>query len=231
MPSYNTGPILAEAVRDACAAWGTVWIVVDGSTDGSDRLLDDLPPQRVLQLPRNRGKGAAVLHGARAALSAGFTHALVMDADGQHAAADIGRFMAASRTTPDALILGQPLFGPDAPLPRLVGRRVSNLLTRLEAAPCRPGDGLFGFRVYPIAPLLAVMGDTRFMRGFDFDPEAVVRLAWRGHPAIRIPTRVRYPPAAKGGISQFRYLRDNLLLSLMHARLLAGAAGRQIRPG
>ena len=226
IPSYNTGSILLPTVEEACAAWRPVWVVVDGSTDGSDRTLNGAAcrPDRMLSLPRNAGKGAAVLHGMRAAEAQGFTHALVMDADGQHSTADIGRFMAASRDRPDAMVLGQPVFGPDAPLPRVLGRRISNVLTRLETAPASVGDGLFGFRVYPIDPLRRIMERSRFMRRFDFDPEAVVRLAWHGCPAVNLPTRVRYPSRAEGGVSHFRYARDNLLLALMHARLLAGAA-------
>ena len=203
-------------------------MVVDGSTDGSDRLLDLHPrPDRVLRLLRNGGKGSAVLHGLRHADAAGFTHALVMDADGQHDAGDIGRFMAASRAEPDALVLGQPVFGPDAPWPRLIGRRVSNALTRLEAAPAAVGDGLFGFRVYPIRSLRHIMEATRFMRGFDFDPEASVRLAWRNHPVIQLQTAVRYPSRPEGGVSHFRYGRDNLKLASMHGRLLAEAMVRR----
>ena len=227
IPSYNTGPILRATVQGACAAWQPVWVVVDGSTDGSDRVLDGAGrPDRVLRLAANGGKGAAVLHGLRAAEAAGFTHALVMDADGQHCAADIARFMAASRAQPDAMILGQPVFGPDAPRARVLGRRVSNALTRL-AAPACVADGLFGFRVYPVAPLRQVMERTRFMRRFDFDPEAVVRLAWHGCTAVNLPTRVRYPSRAAGGVSHFHYGRDNVRLALMHARLLAGAVMKQ----
>ena len=228
IPSYNTGPILGATVRSACAAWRPVWVVVDGSTDGSERVLDGADGlHRVLRVPENSGKGAAVLHGLCAAEAAGFTHVLVMDADGQHCAADIARFMATSSARPDAMVLGCPVFGPDAPLPRVWGRRLSNVLTRLEAAPVRIADGLFGFRVYPVAPLRQVMERTRSMRRFDFDPEAVVRLAWRGCPAVNLRTHVRYPSRAEGGISHFHYLRDNLLLALMHARLLLIALVRR----
>ena len=124
-------------------------------------------------------------------------------------------------------VLGQPVFGPDAPLARVLGRRVSNMLTGLEAAPACVADGLFGFRVYPVVPLRQVMERTRFMRRFDFDPEAVVRLAWHGCTAMNLPTRVRYPSRAEGGVSHFRYGRENVRLALMHARLLAGAVAKQ----
>jgi glycosyltransferase involved in cell wall biosynthesis len=181
---------------------------------------------RVLALPRNSGKGAAVLHGLRAAADAGFTHALTMDADGQHPAERIPAFMEASRARPEAMILGVPVFGAEAPALRVRGRRVSNWWARLETPGAGIGDSLFGFRVYPIAPLLRVMERRRSMRRFDFDPEAAVRLAWAGVPAVNLPAPVRYLSRDEGGVSHFRYGRDNALLAFMHARLVLGALPR-----
>lgn len=216
IPSFNSGPILRTTVEQARAAWAPVWVVDDGSTDGSADALD----VRVLRYPQNRGKGAAVQAGLRAAEREGFSHALVMDADGQHPADRIAAFMQASLARPDAMILGEPLFGAEAPRARVWGRRLSNAMAR--ALTGLPGDSLFGFRVYPIRPLLAVMDTTRWMRGFDFDAEALVRLAWSGVPAIRLPAAVRYLRPAEGGLSHFRYGRDNLLLSWMYLRLVCG---------
>lgn len=236
IPSFNSGPKLAETVRAARARWPDVWVVVDGSTDGSAAPLlaeaeaegeAGAPGLRVLLLPENRGKGAVVLHGLREAVAAGFTHALTMDADGQHPAERIPAFMAASRADPEAMVLGLPVFGPDAPALRVRGRRVSNWWAGLETAWAGGiGDSLFGFRVYPVRPLLEVMEAGRWMRRFDFDPEAAVRLSWRGVRAVNLPAPVRYPSAAEGGVSHFRYGRDNLLLTWMHARLVLGAAAR-----
>jgi glycosyltransferase involved in cell wall biosynthesis len=204
--------------------------VVDGSTDGSEAPLLEAarqdPGLELLLLPRNAGKGAAVLHGLRAAARRGFTHALVMDADGQHPAEAIPRFMAASRAAPGAMILGLPVFGPEAPQLRVKGRRVSNWWANLETLWAGIGDSLFGFRVYPIAPLIEVMAASRWMRRFDFDPEAAVRLAWRGVPPVNLPAPVRYLSVAEGGVSHFRYGRDNTLLTWMHARLVLGMLAR-----
>ena len=180
------------------------------------------PGFRVLRLARNRGKGAAVLHGLRAAAAAGFTHALVMDADGQHPAARIPDFMAASRAAPAAMILGHPVFDASAPALRVRGRRVSNFWAGLETLGAGIGDSLFGFRVYPIAALIGVMERTRWMRRFDFDPEAAVRLCWRGVRPVNLPAEVRYLRPEEGGVSHFRYGRDNLLLTWMHVRLMLG---------
>jgi glycosyltransferase involved in cell wall biosynthesis len=230
IPSFNSGARLGETVRAARARWPDVWVVLDGSTDGSGEALRveaaDDPGVRVLALPENRGKGAAVLHGLRAAAAAGFTHALTMDADGQHPAERIPAFMAASRAEPGAMVLGLPVFGPEAPALRVRGRRVSNWWAGLETAWAGIGDSLCGFRVYPIAPLLAAMEGTRWMRRFDFDPEAAVRLSWRGVPAVNLPAPVRYLSTDEGGVSHFRYLRDNALLTWMHTRLVLGALAR-----
>ncbi len=230
LPSYNPGPLLLETVRAARAAWAPVWVVIDGSTDGSDALLrtamqGDLE-FRMLVLSGNAGKGAAVLAGLREAAAAGFTHALVMDADGQHPATAIGSFMAASAADPAALILGRPVFGPEAPQLRVRGRRISNWWANLETLGAGIGDSLFGFRVYPIAPLLRVMRRGGRMRRFDFDPEAAVRLAWAGLPLVNIPAPVRYLRAEEGGVSHFRYGRDNVLLTWMHIRLVFGMLAR-----
>ncbi len=226
IPSYNTGELVLKTVREALRAWAPVWVVVDGSDDGSDALLRDLaatdPGLRVDVLPRNVGKGAAVLHGLEAAHAAGFTHVLTMDADGQHPTDLIDAFMRASIARPDAMILGRPIFDASAPLIRVRGRRLSNGWTDIETLGAGIGDSLYGFRVYPVAPLLDVMRSHRWMRRFDFDTEAVVRLAWRGVTPINIDAPVKYLRADEGGVSHFRYGRDNVLLTWMHFRLLCG---------
>ena len=149
-----------------------------------------------------------------------------MDADGQHPAGSIRAMMAASRAAPGAMVLGVPVFGPEAPRLRVQGRRISNWWARLETLGHGIGDSLFGFRVYPIAPLLDIMRRNRWMRRFDFDPEAAVRLSWRGIAAVNLPAPVRYLPAAEGGVSHFHYVRDNIRLTWMHARLVIGMLGR-----
>jgi glycosyltransferase involved in cell wall biosynthesis len=226
IPSYNTGPKLFETAADALHHWRHVWIVIDGSTDGSGEALTALGQQndglRVIKRNRNGGKGAALFDGLCAAATHDFTHVLIMDADGQHPAAMIPEFMQLSQRNPQAMILGRPVFDHTAPRIRIIGRLVSNALARLETG--QPiGDALFGFRVYPLAALLTVMQSTNRMRGFDFDTEAVVRLAWRGVPVINQPAPVRYFSAKDGGISHFRYCRDNLRLAAMHVRLLTAS--------
>jgi glycosyltransferase involved in cell wall biosynthesis len=226
IPSYNTGHKVFETVRAARTFWNPVWVVVDGSTDGTAqelvRMANGDPGLRVFVLPQNQGKGAAVLHGLRQAASQGFTHALTMDADGQHPAELIPRFIAASEQHPQALVLGKPVFDRDAPRARVLGRKVSNLWAHVETLWAGIGDSLYGFRVYPVRPLLEVMESTRWMRRFDFDNEAAVRLVWLGYEPLNLPAPVRYWKAEEGGVSHFKYLRDNVLLSWMHLRLVFG---------
>jgi glycosyltransferase involved in cell wall biosynthesis len=226
IPSYNPGSRALETVRAARAQWDPVWVIDDGSTDGSAAGLCALARNdrglRVLVRERNGGKGAALLDGLNAAQRAGFTHALTMDADGQHPADRIGAFMSASAAAPQAMILGDPVFDASAPRIRLRGRRIANWCTNVVTLCAGVHDTLFGFRVYPIAPLVAVMQRSRWMRRFDFDPEAVVRLSWRGVPLINLPAPVRYFSAAEAGVSHFNYCRDNVLLTSMYLRLCVG---------
>jgi glycosyltransferase involved in cell wall biosynthesis len=226
IPSYNPGPNVYSAVRAALEQWNPVWLVVDGSTDDSARGLQAIaaenPALRVLVMPRNRGKGAAVLHGLRAASAAGYTHALTMDSDGQHPTDRIGEFMRVSQAHPSCMVLGRPVFDASAPSLRVKGRKISNWWANLETLWAGIGDSLYGFRVYPIDALVAVMRHQLWMRRFDFDAESVVRLCWRGVVPVNLDAPVRYFRREEGGVSHFNYWRDNALLSWMHFRLFFG---------
>ncbi|MES2696966.1 MAG: glycosyltransferase family 2 protein [Verrucomicrobiota bacterium] len=224
IPSYNPGARLATTLEAALEQWSPVWIVDDGSTDGSAQAIATLAKSdrrvRVLTRPRNGGKGAAVVTGVDAALAAGFTHVLTLDADGQHPVDHIRPFMVASQAQPAALVLGRPVFGPEVPLERLYGRKISVGFARLEILGDGIDDPLFGFRVYPAKPLQRAMAATRRARGFDFDPEVAVRMVWAGVPTVNLPAPCRYFSKSEGGVSHFNYLRDNLKMVWLHTRLL-----------
>jgi glycosyltransferase involved in cell wall biosynthesis len=227
IPSYNTGPILRETIAEAIRHGAPVWVVIDGSTDGSTetiRPFQQSHPERfrLIELDRNQGKGGAVLHGLREAVVEGFTHVLTMDADGQHPASHIDRFLHLSARHPSAAVFGRPVFDASAPAIRVNGRKISNFWANLETLGWGIDDSLFGMRLYPAAELLHVFESTPFARRFDFDPECAVRLAWLGVPILNLPTPVRYLSKEEGGVSQFRYLRDNVLLTWMHSRLFLG---------
>lgn len=230
IPSYNPGPKVYDTVREARQYWNPVWVVVDGSTDGSTKQLLEMATHddglRVFVLPRNQGKGAAVLYGLDEAHKAGYSHVLTMDSDGQHPADCIPTFMQKSNTMLDAMILGLPVFDASAPRLRVNGRKVSNWWANLETLWAGIGDSLFGFRVYPIEPLRQIMRKHPWMRHFDFDPEAVVRLCWQGVKPINLPVPVRYFTVEEGGVSHFNYLRDNVLLTWMYTRLFIGFVWR-----
>lgn len=225
LPSFNTGERLRGVVAEVLRLWQPVLVVIDGSDDGSEVPLLEMaaaePSLTVQVLPRNGGKGAAVLAGAQAAVARGFTHALVMDADGQHPAASIAEFMEASMRHPDAMVLGRPILPANTPLERRYCRKLSVGMTRIELLGPGIDDPLFGFRVYPLAHLLAALGPRRGGRRYDFDTEAAVRMAWAGVPQRNLSAPVIYFSRAEGGVSHFHYVRDNATLVWMHARLIA----------
>lgn len=224
IPTYNSGPLLERTVREVLTHWRPVLVVVDGSTDDSSACIHKLAATEetlhVISHPENRGKGAAVLTGLEFARNQGWTHAAVFDADGQHEAADLPKFMAASQAHPEAMILGRPVFGADAPALRVIGRRAGNWFANLETWWGGIDDSLFGLRVYPVAPALDILRSIRSGRRFDFDTQLAVRLYWRGVPPLNLLTRVHYHSSERGGVSHFDYLRDNLLLARAHAGLI-----------
>lgn len=134
--------------------------------------------------------------------------------------------MAASAAEPASMVLGEPVFDASAPSVRVKGRKISNWWANLETLGAGVHDSLFGFRVYPLAPLVRIMKSHLWMRRFDFDVEIVVRLSWSGVEAINLPAPVRYFSPEEGGVSHFNYLRDNLLLTSMHCRLFCGFVTR-----
>jgi glycosyltransferase involved in cell wall biosynthesis len=224
IPSYDTGPRLATTVEEVLRYWSPVWVVVDGSTDNSADPVRALAARdlrvRVIDRPENGGKGAAIATGLALALARGFTHVLTMDADGQHPADLVPVFMEASQAEPAALVLGRPVFGPEAPAARLHGRKLSVALARIEILGPGIDDPLFGFRVYPAAGLARALAATRWARRYDFDHEIAVRMFWDGIPTLNLPAPCRYLAKSDGGVSHFNYVRDNLVLIWLQIRLL-----------
>lgn len=224
IPSYNTGYKVLETVREALEYWAPVWVVVDGSDDDSGEQLSALAKTeknlRVFRLARNQGKGAALLHGFDEAEAQGYTHILCMDADGQHPADMIPEYMSLAMAMPDRMILGKPIFDDSAPRIRVNGRKLSNFWVDVETLWDGIGDSLFGMRVYPVGDLVRIMENIRWARRYDFDAEIAVRLSWRGVRPVNLPTPVIYLNAEEGGVSHFKYVRDNVLITWMHFRLL-----------
>lgn len=227
IPSYNSGRLLEDTVRMVVGFGVPVIVVIDGSNDGSERpvvvMSKGISDLHVHLKTLNSGKGGAFLAGLECAAAQGFSHAVAFDSDGQHNPMDIPLFIAASRAFPEAMILGVPVFGEEAPAARVNGRRVGNWWTNLETLWGGVNDSLFGFRVYPVEPSIKIMKSIRGGRRFDFDTQLAVRLYWNGAPPLNIPSRVCYPERKAGGISHFHYLRDNLLLTWVHIMLTLAA--------
>lgn len=229
IPSYNSGPLLIQTLSSVLPIGIPTILVIDGSTDSSEQnatpLANQFPNLHVLPLEQNQGKGGAVLIALRLALSRGFSHAVVFDSDGQHDERDIPAMVRLSQQFSEAMILGSPIFGPDAPAIRVYGRRIANWCTNLESLWGGLGDSLFGFRIYPIDASIRILDGITSGRRFDFETQLAIRLYWNGTPAIQFPTRVVYPEKTSGGISHFKYLRDNILLIKTHAALVLKALG------
>jgi glycosyltransferase involved in cell wall biosynthesis len=226
VPTYDNPATIRSVVESARGYVDDVVVVDDGSGPEGRRAVEELARlslARVVHRPQNGGKGAAVKTGFLAARELGCTHALQVDADGQHETADIPRFLEASRAAPEALVLGAPVFDASAPKARLVGRKITQFWTNLETFGRVVHDPMCGFRVYPLDAAIAARARGNAM---DFDPEIAVRLCWAGVPILNIPTRVRYVSAADGGVSHFRMGRDNVLISWMHTRMVFGAIAR-----
>lgn len=226
IPVYNHGATVA-AVHTQMAAQGLPCVLVDdGSEPGCAAVLDTLAAQPRTHLVRravNGGKGAAVQDGLRAAAAFGYTHALQVDADGQHALHDAIAMAEASRAHPQAVICGAPVYGDDVPRSRLYGRWLTRVWVWINTLSMDIPDAMCGFRIYPLASVLPVIDRAGVGRRMDFDIAILVRLHWRGVPMAWRPTRVTYPA---GGVSHFKGLRDNVLISRMHARLFFGMLGR-----
>lgn len=224
IPVYNHPATIGDVVAAVRREGLPCILVDDGSEPRCAQVLRSLacqaaPPVHLVRLDRNQGKGAAMVAGFEAAANAGFTHALQIDADGQHDVGDITRFLALAREHPAAVICGCPVYDASVPRGRLYGRYATHVWVWINTLSLDIRDSMCGFRVYPLRSLLPLLARVRIGRRMDFDSDIIVRLHWRGVPVVNVPTRVTYP---RDGISHFRMWRDNARISLMHARLFAG---------
>jgi polyprenyl-phospho-N-acetylgalactosaminyl synthase len=220
IPTYDNPGTIRDVVLAVRSILPHVVVVDDASGDANRTEVEKLGAEGlalVTRRPVNGGKGAAVKTGFQFASDHGFTHAIQVDADGQHALDDVRKFLAFSEAQPDAVILGQPIFDESAPTHRKIARQITIFWTRREVGDDRVGDPLCGFRLYPLRTAIATgtIGDR-----MDFDPEIVVRLAWMNVPIVHVPTRVRYFTAAEGGVTHWRAFEDNWLIAKMHTRLM-----------
>lgn len=227
VPVYDHEHAVGAVVDSLIAAGLTCILVDDGSRASCAKMLDQLgatiPGVQVVRRAHNGGKGAAVTDGLRAAMAAGHTHALEVDADGQHAVEDVPAFLAAANAAPHAVICGRPVFDVSMPRARFYFRYLTHVFVWLNTLSFDIRDSMCGFRIYPLAATLAMIDAEHPGARMDFDVEVLVRLHWRGVPMRWIDTRVRYPT---DGVSHFRLLLDNALISRLHALLFLGMLRR-----
>ena len=222
IPTYNNPDELVSTVRNVREHVEHVLVVDDGSGPEGRSAVVSAAEQGlavVKHRPNNGGKGAAVKDALRWASELGFTHALQIDADGQHRTDDIPKFMQQAEESPAALILGHPVFDDSAPRLRVIARQLTVFWTHVETLGRVIVDPMCGFRVYPLPAALDWLPSSDFM---DFDPEVAVRAVWGGAVIRNLPTEVRYT----GGVSHFRPVADNVRISWMHTRLVFGMLWR-----
>jgi len=224
IPVYNHEHAIPHVISTLQGYGIPCLLVNDGSSAACSEVLADCAAQQsawltLINRPENGGKGAAVMDGFNAALQLGYTHALQIDADGQHNSGDIPHFLEAAKLHPEAIILGQPVFDESVPKNRLYGRYFTNLWIIINTLSLAITDGMCGFRVYPLAAVAQLMRTSRLGRRMDFDIDIVVRLYWQGVKTVNMPTAVNYP---YDGVSHFRLWQDNLMISKIHARLFFG---------
>ena len=231
IPVYNHGAAIGAMLEGVRAQRVPCILVDDGSDAQCASVLDVLTAAHtddtsLLRLPDNQGKGVAVMAGLREAARRGFSHALQIDADGQHDPGDIPGFLDESRAHPDAVICGCPVYDATVPKARLYGRYLTHVWVWINTLSFAIRDAMCGYRVYPLAPTLALMDAVNVGRRMDFDVDILVRLYWRGVAVRNRPTRVTYP---QDGVSHFDAWRDNLRISRMHALLFFGMLARAPR--
>jgi glycosyltransferase involved in cell wall biosynthesis len=224
IPVYNHEHAVVAVVGGVLAHNLSCIIVDDGSALRCARVLDALvagEPARItlIRHPVNRGKGVAVLSAIRYAAQAGYTHALQIDADGQHQVSDIPCFLQQAAAHPQALIVGCPQYGETVPSLRRYARYLTHIWVWINTLSRQIEDSMCGFRVYPLPPVIALDQRHKLGERMDFDIEVLVRLYWDGLEIINFPTPVSY---ASDGISHFRSVLDNFLISRMHATLFFG---------
>jgi glycosyltransferase involved in cell wall biosynthesis len=222
IPVYNHGEAVGAVAANVRAHGLRCILVDDGSSADCAAVLDALAQAADVTLVRlalNQGKGGAMMAGLRAAADAGYSHALQIDADGQHDARDIPRFLASAAAEPDAVICGTPVYDESVPKVRLIARYATHIWVWINSLSLEIRDSMCGFRVYPLPPVVRLIDEARLGRRMDFDPEVLVRLHWRGMKIVSLPTRVTYP---QDGLSHFRLGLDNWLITKMHARLAVG---------
>ena len=191
-------------------------LLIDDGNEPSVRevlteLVERFPKTRLHSLATNQGKGGAVMAGLRLAYGEGYTHALQVDADGQHDLTQIPVFLQLSQVNPSSLVAGQPVFDASVNRMRWFFRQLTHFLVKVQTLQWTAPDTMCGYRIYPLGPTCALLDRIPVGRRMDFDIEIMVRLIWDGVPVVKHYTTVIYP---EGGQSNFDYFHDNVLITI-----------------
>ena len=223
IPSFNHYEKL-EPITSHLKNIGLAVILVDDASTApyADKLAELAKKDDNISLvvhKKNKGKGGAVMTGLLQAGKAGYSHALQIDADGQHNMDDIATALSLAKDNPGALISGRPVYDESIPKSRLIGREITHFWVKIETLSWQTKDTMCGFRVYPLAETCQLLEQVKLGERMDYDIEVMVRLDWRNVPILFFPTHVKYP---EDGKSHFRALEDNVLISWLHTRLVFG---------
>jgi glycosyltransferase involved in cell wall biosynthesis len=224
VPVFNHGLTVQRVVRGAKAVLPVI-AVDDGSNDQTPKVLATESGITLLTLPRNQGKAAALKAGFAKAEELGFTHAITIDADGQHPVEALGDFAAACRKQPNAFIIGvRDLKAARAPIARRISNGLSTFWFRFETG-VKLTDTQCGYRVYPLAAIRGLKVDSD---RYAFELEIMVKAAWAGIPLVPQPVPVDYE-APTSQLSHFDPLRDFLRISRVHSRLAGKAVWMSVQ--
>lgn len=227
IPNYNHTVLLAQLIANLAKHNLPIIMVNDASCQQARAIFHALAEQysclSVIDHLENQGKGGAVQTGLSAAFTLGYSHAVQVDADGQHDLNDVDKLIAESKKYPQALISGKPVYDQSIPKHRYYARNITHFWVWVETLSFKIKDTMCGFRVYPLASSVQLIQQTKLGKRMDFDIEVMVRLAWKNVELRFIDTKVAYP---EHGVSHFRAFEDNMLISWLHTRLFFGMLPR-----
>lgn len=227
IPNYNHTQHIEQVLEAIEPLELPVILVNDGSNEQTTQFLNQLPKQfsfvQLINLPVNSGKGGAVMAGLSAAYDQGFSHAIQVDADGQHNISDIPNFIGLSNSHPRSVICGIPDYDESVPMGRLIPRYITHFWVWIETLSFKIKDSMCGYRLYPLEPTVKLINSSSIGKRMDFDTEILVKLYWQEVNIISLPTKVTYP---EDGSSHFRMLKDNWLITKMHTKLFFGMLPR-----
>lgn len=216
MPTYNNAGTIAQVIDDVKKYSDDVIVVNDGSTDETASILSSIKDIKVIDYPKNKGKGYALKLGLAKAYEWGYRYAITIDSDGQHYADDIPVFIEKIEEKPDSLLIGaRNLTADNMPSKNTFANKFSNFWYKVETGE-KLSDTQSGFRLYPLNKLQKIHFLTR---RYEFEVEIIVRAAWRGVNVENVPIKVYYPPVEER-VSHFRPLQDFTRISILNTVLV-----------